>query len=148
MATGLNRVLLWHVLWLPVIMVSALLHSHSRSSHIIHSAPLAPHSSLLSLFSHSQQLSHTIEVSGLQEGLKVKTSALSMNFITTLTPFFSIFEQVRRLPGSDLLVTELCLGTMNFGDQLDEEKSLDLLDAAVSQHGINFIVRLSYSRLA
>ena len=34
----------------------------------------------------------------------------------------------------------LSIGTMNFGDQLSKKKSFALLDQAVKEHAINFIV--------
>ena len=44
----------------------------------------------------------------------------------------------RRLGRSALKVSELCLGTMNFGSRSSEPESFAILDAAVD-HGINFI---------
>ena len=44
----------------------------------------------------------------------------------------------RRLGRSALKVSELCLGTMNFGSRSSEPESFAILDAAVA-HGINFI---------
>ena len=55
-------------------------------------------------------------VEGLQEGMKM-----------------------RQLPNSDLVVTELCLGTMTFGEQVNKETAMSLLDAATGRYGINFI---------
>lgn len=46
--------------------------------------------------------------------------------------------QYRRLGRSALKVSELCLGTMNFGPRTSEEASLRILDRAVAA-GINFI---------
>lgn len=42
------------------------------------------------------------------------------------------------LPYTDILVSEICLGTMIFGDQLDEAKALAIMDSAVKECGINF----------
>lgn len=39
---------------------------------------------------------------------------------------------------SDLMVTDVCLGTMTFGEQVDEKTAFDILDRAVGQ-GINFL---------
>ena len=50
---------------------------------------------------------------------------------------------MRRLPHSDLLVSELALGTMTFGDQVSQEQAMTLLDQATGDYGINFIVRES-----
>ncbi len=46
--------------------------------------------------------------------------------------------QYRRLGRSALKVSELCLGTMNFGPRTSEEASFQILDRAVAA-GINFI---------
>ncbi len=46
-------------------------------------------------------------------------------------------EQVN-LTGTGLTVSRICLGTMTFGDQLNEEDSINLLKRAVEK-GINFI---------
>jgi aryl-alcohol dehydrogenase-like predicted oxidoreductase len=46
----------------------------------------------------------------------------------------------RRIPDSELVVSELGLGTMNFGDQLTKTSSIALLDLAVKEYAINFIV--------
>ena len=40
---------------------------------------------------------------------------------------------------SDLKVSEVCLGTMIFGTQLDEKASLEIIDIAVKEYGINFL---------
>ncbi|KAJ1432447.1 NADP-dependent oxidoreductase domain-containing protein [Ochromonadaceae sp. CCMP2298] len=45
----------------------------------------------------------------------------------------------RSIPNSELVVSELCLGTMNFGDQLTKKTSHALLDAATQEYAINFI---------
>ncbi len=42
------------------------------------------------------------------------------------------------LPDSEIKVSELCLGTMNFGQQCDEANAHEQLDYAV-EHGVNFI---------
>ncbi|MGC6424254.1 MAG: aldo/keto reductase [Lentimonas sp.] len=44
----------------------------------------------------------------------------------------------RRLGKSGLVVSEICLGTMTFGSQLDEKASFAIMDHAVD-HGIDFI---------
>lgn len=46
--------------------------------------------------------------------------------------------QMKNLPGTEVQVSTLCLGTMNFGQQCDEANSHEQLDYAVA-HGINFI---------
>lgn len=46
----------------------------------------------------------------------------------------------RKIPHSDLSVSEIGLGTMNFGDQLTKRSSLELLDHATKEYAINFIV--------
>lgn len=48
--------------------------------------------------------------------------------------------KMRKLPHSDLIVSELCLGTMNFGDQVRKADAIDILDKATKDYGINFIV--------
>jgi aryl-alcohol dehydrogenase-like predicted oxidoreductase len=47
--------------------------------------------------------------------------------------------KIRRLPGSELLVSEVCLGTMMFGEQVNKKNSFAQLDLATKQLGINFI---------
>lgn len=47
---------------------------------------------------------------------------------------------MRPLKGTNLKVSELCLGTMNFGDQVTTESAIEILNTAVDQYGINFIV--------
>jgi NDP-hexose C3-ketoreductase / dTDP-4-oxo-2-deoxy-alpha-D-pentos-2-ene 2,3-reductase len=44
----------------------------------------------------------------------------------------------RRLGRTALKVSELCLGTMNFGPRTSEQESHSILDAAI-EHGINFV---------
>ena len=46
--------------------------------------------------------------------------------------------QTTRLGGSDLDVTGICLGTMTFGEQVDQADSFAILDRAV-ERGVNFI---------
>ena len=48
--------------------------------------------------------------------------------------------RTRQIPYSDLTVTELCLGTMTFGSQVDNQMSIDLLNKATKEYAINFIV--------
>ena len=43
------------------------------------------------------------------------------------------------LPYTSLSVSEICLGTMIFGDQLDDSASLAVIDSAVKEIGINFL---------
>ena len=47
--------------------------------------------------------------------------------------------QSNKLPHSDLTVTEVCLGTMIFGTQLDQKKSFEIMDLSLKEYGINFI---------
>ncbi|MGJ8654231.1 MAG: aldo/keto reductase [Opitutaceae bacterium] len=44
----------------------------------------------------------------------------------------------RRLGKSGIVVSEICLGTMTFGSQLDEQASFEILDHAI-ENGIDFI---------
>jgi aryl-alcohol dehydrogenase-like predicted oxidoreductase len=46
--------------------------------------------------------------------------------------------EMRKLPGTDVSVSSLCLGTMNFGQQCDEANSHEQMDYAVA-NGINFL---------
>ncbi|MCY4380879.1 MAG: aldo/keto reductase [Proteobacteria bacterium] len=43
------------------------------------------------------------------------------------------------IPQTDISVSEICLGTMIFGEQLGEEESLLIMDTAMKECGINFI---------
>lgn len=45
----------------------------------------------------------------------------------------------RRLPNSDLVVSQLGLGTLTFGDQVNAATATELLDAAVKEYAINFV---------
>ncbi|MGF1579884.1 MAG: aldo/keto reductase [Gemmataceae bacterium] len=45
---------------------------------------------------------------------------------------------LRRLGSTGLKVSEICLGTMTFGHQCDEEVSFTIMDKA-AEHGVNFI---------
>jgi aryl-alcohol dehydrogenase-like predicted oxidoreductase len=58
----------------------------------------------------------TRNVKGLQEGMRM-----------------------RKLPSSDLVVSELCLGTMTFGEQVSQEDAFRQLDVATKEYGINFL---------
>ena len=46
---------------------------------------------------------------------------------------------MKRIADSDLVVSEVCLGTMTFGEQIDEDTSHLLLNKATKELGINFI---------
>ncbi|MEN8904500.1 MAG: aldo/keto reductase [Clostridiales bacterium] len=46
--------------------------------------------------------------------------------------------QYRKMKGTGIKVSEICLGTMTFGGQTDENESLKILDYAI-ENGINFI---------
>ena len=46
--------------------------------------------------------------------------------------------RIRNLGATGLKVTEVCLGTMTFGNQADEATSFQILDAAEAR-GVNFI---------
>jgi aryl-alcohol dehydrogenase-like predicted oxidoreductase len=48
--------------------------------------------------------------------------------------------KIRKIPGTDLTVSELCLGTLNFGDQLHKKEAFSILDSATKLYGINFVV--------
>lgn len=47
---------------------------------------------------------------------------------------------MRNIAGTQLVVSELCLGSMNFGEQVFKNDAFNLLDAATSKYGINFLV--------
>jgi aryl-alcohol dehydrogenase-like predicted oxidoreductase len=57
---------------------------------------------------------------------------------STPRPTIPLAEARVRLGRSDLSVSPVCLGTMTFGEQVDEATAFDLLDHAVDR-GINFI---------
>ena len=46
--------------------------------------------------------------------------------------------KIKRLGGTGLKVTEICLGTMTFGYQCDQQTSFRIMDSAV-ERGVNFI---------
>ena len=41
---------------------------------------------------------------------------------------------------TDIIVSEICLGTMTFGEQVSKELAFAQLDMATKEYGINFIV--------
>jgi aryl-alcohol dehydrogenase-like predicted oxidoreductase len=45
-----------------------------------------------------------------------------------------------QIPNADITVSEIGLGTMNFGDQLSRSVSHNLLDLATKHYGVNLIV--------
>jgi len=45
----------------------------------------------------------------------------------------------RKLGGSDLVVSEICLGTMTWGVQNTEEQAVEQMEVAVEEFGINFL---------
>ncbi len=47
---------------------------------------------------------------------------------------------MRKLPHSDLEISELGLGTLTFGEQVNKVDAGALLDKAIKEYGINFIV--------
>jgi hypothetical protein len=49
--------------------------------------------------------------------------------------------RMRPLPNTDTYVSELCLGTMMFGDQVKKSDAIQQLDYATKEYGINFIVK-------
>ncbi|GBE62014.1 aldo-keto reductase [Babesia ovata] len=51
----------------------------------------------------------------------------------------------RRLGKEDLVVSDICLGTMTFGNTVDEASAARLLDFAFDEFGINFIVSFQAS---
>lgn len=48
----------------------------------------------------------------------------------------------RQLGKSDLVVSEVCLGTMTWGEQNSDEEAFDQLNLAYDEFGVNFIVSL------
>lgn len=66
-------------------------------------------------------------------------------FITSRTFFSQTLSdgmRYRMIPNTKLEVSELCMGTMNFGDQLSKKTAFSLLDDAVKEYAMNFIVSL------
>jgi aryl-alcohol dehydrogenase-like predicted oxidoreductase len=47
--------------------------------------------------------------------------------------------KMRKLPSTDLIVSELCLGTMTYGEQNSKDEAFQQLDVATKEYGINFI---------
>lgn len=56
------------------------------------------------------------DVKGLQDGMKM-----------------------RQLPNTNIVVSELCLGTMMYGEQISKKSALSQLDVATGEYGINFL---------
>ena len=53
--------------------------------------------------------------------------------------------QQKKLGNTDIMVSKICLGTMNWGAQNNEQEAHEQLDYGVA-HGINFIDTLSISQ--
>ncbi len=51
---------------------------------------------------------------------------------------------MHKIPSTDILVSELCLGTMNFGQQVSKDEAYQQLDMATQKYGINFVVYLDF----
>ena len=49
-------------------------------------------------------------------------------------------DSYRQLGKSDLVVSEVCLGTMTWGEQNSDEEAFDQLNLAYDEFGVNFIV--------
>lgn len=47
---------------------------------------------------------------------------------------------MRRIPNTDLVVSELSLGTMMYGEQISKDDAFDQMDLATARYGINFLV--------
>lgn len=48
---------------------------------------------------------------------------------------------MNKIPNTDIVVSQVCLGTMVFGEQTSKLQSFDLLDMAFKKYGVNFLVR-------
>lgn len=46
---------------------------------------------------------------------------------------------MHKIPHTDILVSQLCLGTMNFGEQVSKDDAYAQLDLAFNRYGINFV---------
>lgn len=49
----------------------------------------------------------------------------------------------RQLGQSDLVVSEVCLGTMTWGEQNSDEEAFEQLDFAFDRFGVNFVVSIA-----
>ena len=47
--------------------------------------------------------------------------------------------QYMNIPGTDMQVSRICLGTMTFGNPVSESNAIELIQYALETHGINFI---------
>ena len=94
-----------------LLLVSVVCAAFAYQTHVAQKRPTT-----LLRASHDGNVVKTKKVSVLQNGLKM-----------------------RKLPSTDLVVSELCLGTMMFGDQTSKTDAFDILDAATKDYGINFI---------
>lgn len=52
----------------------------------------------------------------------------------------------RRVGKSDLVVSEVGLGTMTWGEQTSEQDAHAMLNLAVDEYGVNFVVRAPSER--
>ena len=48
--------------------------------------------------------------------------------------------KMHRIPNTDIVASELCLGTMNFGQQVSKDDAYAQLDMATQRYGLNFVV--------
>ena len=48
--------------------------------------------------------------------------------------------KIKKIPNSELLVSEISLGTMNFGEQVERSIAMQILNKATKDYGINFLV--------
>jgi len=77
---------------------------------------------------------------GLPGYLRAKTLLGSKPFEVKESEFLREGMEFRRLGSSDLIVSKACVGTMMFGDQVDEATAVGILDAAFDDFSVNFIV--------
>ena len=47
--------------------------------------------------------------------------------------------QYMHIPGTDIRISRLCLGTMTFGSPVAQEDAVRLTRYALDEHGINFV---------
>lgn len=88
----------------------------SRGNAAVQRATQRSSSNKLNEQSSYESVHEVREIKGLQEGLRM-----------------------RKIPNTEIVVSELCLGTMMFGDQVSKMQAAEQLDLATKTYGLNFI---------
>jgi hypothetical protein len=89
---------------------------------------------------HYESIAEIRQVKVIKSDAHAFSDLLRLKFSSFMRQGLQDGMKMRKLPRSDLLVSELCLGTMTFGEQNTKEQSFRQLDMATKEYGINFLV--------